>query len=107
MEFIVPATMLSRSAVAIDRAAWRSPRFQSKAGKMPLKEETLQQQLERAQSELQLAEKSLEGAALRRQPKWRQANSRVRQIQRRLKQRGKVVALDQELKNRTAGAADE
>lgn len=74
---------------------------------MPLKEETLQQQLERAQSELQLAEKSLEGAALRRQPKWRQANSRVRQIQRRLKQRGKVVALDQELKNRTAGAADE
>lgn len=73
---------------------------------MPLKEDALQAQLARAQSELSETEKSLSGAELRRQPKWRRANSRVRQIQRRLKQRGRIVALDQELKNRAASTEE-
>ncbi len=51
---------------------------------MPLKDETLQLQLTRAQSQLSAVEKNLEGIEGRRSPQWRHANARVKQIESRL-----------------------
>jgi hypothetical protein len=59
---------------------------------MPLKDSTLQQQLERAKTRLGEVEKELDkGAVPKKNVLWRQANARVRQIEERLKSRSAAV----------------
>lgn len=52
---------------------------------MPLKEQAIQQQLERAQAERSAVEGQLpEGSTPKKDPMWRKANARVQQLESRL-----------------------
>lgn len=51
---------------------------------MPLKETTLQRQLEVAQQERSTIEEAFAGKELKKQPKWRQANAAVVSLEGRL-----------------------
>ena len=51
---------------------------------MPLKVETLTRQLEQAQQVRSEIEKQFDGAELKKQPKWRQANANVTNLEARL-----------------------
>ena len=74
---------------------------------MPLECTTLQRQLDQADELLsawikKLDEKGLEPKQRRRDPKWRALNSSRKQIEARLKRAEQIVALDEELKRRSA-----
>lgn len=58
---------------------------------MPLKETTLQNQLERAQAALSRVESVLGDQVPKKNPDWRKANSRVNQIQGRLSSRSTLL----------------
>lgn len=45
---------------------------------------TIETQIERAKEQLQRVEASLEGKELKKQPKWREANAQVNQLEARL-----------------------
>jgi len=72
---------------------------------MPLKQATLERQLQSAKENLgicvdALDKKGIAVKARRSDPKWRMLNSTCRQISARLKRAGEIVALDAELKVR-------
>jgi len=58
---------------------------------MPLKDDALQGQLERAKAELDRAASTLGEQTAKKNPIWRRANSRVQQIEGRLKSRAAVA----------------
>ncbi|SFI23361.1 hypothetical protein [Planctomicrobium piriforme] len=74
---------------------------------MPLKQDALQLQLDRAKTALGDIEKSLDGKIPKKQAMWRKANARVRQIEDRLKSRSLLVAGRDEAAPAEAEAAAE
>ena len=74
---------------------------------MPLPRDTLEHQNKIAKDALArwvavLAEKGIERAAFRRNPKWRQLNAECNQIKRRLNRVAEIEAINQEVAQRKA-----
>ena len=73
---------------------------------MPLKRPVLETQKEDADKVLAAIAGDRPAAELRKDPKWRSANARCKQLARRLKRVGQVEQLDSDLAGRRGGAED-